>query len=153
MSSVLVKRKNSAGANVVEAKTHARASMCELVRYHGTKSMIGFCTILFVSDELLRAIHALLRGSIPYWTHDLVARIHDASHHCNWRKQRAKPLHLTELGMFFSILVLLNASIRMIGILFQCHNHTTIIRHQLWTFWAKIDYSSRRGLELWHNTY
>ena len=26
--------------------------MCDLVRYHGTKSMIGFSTILCVSDEL-----------------------------------------------------------------------------------------------------
>ena len=39
-------------------KTYAQAWMCELVRYHSAKSMIGFCTILCVSDELLLAIGA-----------------------------------------------------------------------------------------------
>ena len=39
-------------------KTHAQASMCEPMRYHGAKSMIGFSTILCISDELIRAIGA-----------------------------------------------------------------------------------------------
>ena len=34
-------------------ETHAQASKCNLVRYHGAKSMIGFSTILCVSNELL----------------------------------------------------------------------------------------------------
>ena len=35
-------------------KTHAQASMCELMRYHGgANSMIGFSTILCVFDKLL----------------------------------------------------------------------------------------------------
>ena len=36
-----------------EVETYAQASTCELVRYHDAKSMIGFSTILCVSDELL----------------------------------------------------------------------------------------------------
>ena len=36
-------------------RTHAREAMCELVRYHGAKSMIDFSTILCVFDELLLA--------------------------------------------------------------------------------------------------
>ena len=39
-------------------KTHAQASLCELVRYHGAKSMIAFSTIMCVSDEFLRTIDA-----------------------------------------------------------------------------------------------
>ena len=43
----------------------AQASMCELVRYYDAKSMIGFSTILYVSNVLLRAIGAYLRDGIP----------------------------------------------------------------------------------------
>ena len=50
-------------------KTYTQASMCELVRYHGVKSMIGFYTILCISDEML---------FIPYWLYELVERIHIA---------------------------------------------------------------------------
>ena len=53
-------------------KTHAQASICERVRYHGAKSVIGFSTILCISNELLRAIGAQLQDSIPYWPYDLV---------------------------------------------------------------------------------
>ena len=34
-------------------KTRVQSSMCELVHYHGAKSMIGSFTILYVSDELI----------------------------------------------------------------------------------------------------
>ena len=27
----------------------------------------------------------------------------------------------------------------MIGLWFQCHNHTPMIRHQLWAYWANLD--------------
>ena len=30
-------------------------------------------------------------------------------------------------------------SIGMIALWFQCHRHTAMIRHQLWTFWANLD--------------
>ena len=62
------------------------------------------------------AIRAQLQGSIPYWPHNLVARIHDAPCHCNLRKQWAKPSHLTKLSVLFSFLALLDASIGMIEI-------------------------------------
>ena len=71
-------------------------NVCELVRYHSAKSMIDFSTILSVSDELLWAIGSSLQGSIPYWPYDLVARIHDSSHHYNRRKQWVKLSHLIE---------------------------------------------------------
>ena len=40
---------------------------CELVRYHDVKSMIGFSTILCVSDKLFLAICAYLQGSVSYF--------------------------------------------------------------------------------------
>ena len=76
--------------------------MCEMVRHQGAKSMIGFSTILCVSEELLRAIGVELQFSIPNWPYDLVARIYDAPRHCNRRKQWANPPHLTELDVLFS---------------------------------------------------
>ena len=88
-------------------KTHAQASICEQVRYHGARSMIVFSIILWVSDDLLRANGAYLQGSISYWQYDLVARIHDAPRHCSLRKQWAKPSHFTELDVLFSVLALL----------------------------------------------
>ena len=60
---------------------HVQALMCELVRYHRAKSMIGFPTILCSSVKLFCAIGFYLQGSIPYWQYDLVARIHDAPCH------------------------------------------------------------------------
>ena len=59
--------------------------------------------------------------------------------HCNRKKQWAKPLHLTELEELFSILAFLNAFIGMIGLWFQCHSCTSMIRHKLWPFWAHLD--------------
>ena len=38
-----------------------------------------------------------------------------------------------------AVLALLNASIGMIGLWFQYHSHTHIIRHQLWPFWANLN--------------
>ena len=97
------KRKKSAGANSGEydgwgritflflaKKNQAQASMCELVRYHGAKSMIGFSTILCISDELFLAIGSQLQGSIPHWSYDLVARIHDTPRHCKKTGQKKK---------------------------------------------------------------
>ena len=69
--------------------------------------------------------------SIPYWPYDQVARILKASRHCNRRNQWPKPSHLTA-----SLVV---ASIGMIRLWFQCHNHTPMIRHQLLPFWANLD--------------
>ena len=43
---------------VFDQKSRAQASMCELVRYPGAKSMIDFSTILCVSDVFRRAIGA-----------------------------------------------------------------------------------------------
>ena len=39
-------------------KAQVQVSMCELLRYHDAKFIIGFSKILCVSDELLRAIGA-----------------------------------------------------------------------------------------------
>ena len=60
------KRKPSPTNTVVEtwlrfcfaSKTHAQATMCELMDYNGSKCMIGFCTILYVFDELFCIIGA-----------------------------------------------------------------------------------------------
>ena len=54
----------------------------------------------------------------------------------NW----AKPSHLSEFVGLFSVLVVLDAYIRMIGLWFQCHSHTPMICHQLWSFWANLDH-------------
>ena len=40
----------------------------------------------------------------------------------------------------FSVLALLDASIGMILLWFQYHSHTHMIRHQLWRFWANLDF-------------
>ena len=45
--------KVSGGQVRIWPKTHAQTSFCELVRYHGAKSMIGFSTILCISDTHL----------------------------------------------------------------------------------------------------
>ena len=45
--------------------------MCVLVRFHGAKSMIGFSTILCVSDELFHTI------GVAFLIDRIVARIHD----------------------------------------------------------------------------
>ena len=68
-----------------------------------------------------------------------MARIHDATRHCNWRKQWVKPSHLTELDVLSSVLALLNAFIGMFGLWFQCYGHLPMIRHQLKPFWANLD--------------
>ena len=57
------------------------------------------------------------------------------------KKTVSKTLHLTELDVLFSVLALLDACIGMIGLSFQCHSHTSIIRQQLRAFdffFAKI---------------
>ena len=65
--------------------------------------------------------------------------IHDVTCHRNRIKQWAKPSHLTELKVIFSVLALLDAFIGMIGLWFQCQSHTPMICHQLWPFWASLD--------------
>ena len=72
--------------------------------------------------------------SYYYWPYDLVARIHDTPRHCNRRKQRSKPSHLTELDVRISVFALLDASIGTIGLWFQSHSLTAMNRHQLWNF-------------------
>ena len=74
----------------------------------------------------------ITQGSIPYWSYDLVGRIHDAPCHCNLEKQWAKPSHL---NCFFSISSFLDPrKFGIIGLWFQCHSHVPVIRHQLWIF-------------------
>ena len=68
-----------------------------------------------------------------------MARIYDVPRYCSRRKQWAKPIHLTELDVPFSVLDSLDASIGIIKLWFQCHSHTPIIRHQLWPIWANLD--------------
>ena len=82
-------------------KTYTQASKWEMVRYYGAKFTIDFSIILCVSEELHHTIGLELQNSIPFWPCNLVARIHDASRHCNRRKQWAKSSHLTELDVFF----------------------------------------------------
>ena len=49
-------------------KTHIQASKCKLVRYHGAKSMIGFPTILCVSEELAHNFKVVLKSMIGFST-------------------------------------------------------------------------------------
>ena len=82
--------------------------------------------ILFRCLAWARTLAFRLISQYTYWPYDLVAIIHDAPHHCNRRKQWAKPSYLTELDVFFSILAHLDASIGMIGLWFQCHSNENI---------------------------
>ena len=95
-------------------ETHAQASMCVLVHYHGAKFMNGFSTILCVVDKLFRVIGVQLQANIPYWPYILAARIHDSPHHCNRRIQWAKSSHLIKLDVLFSHLTLPDAFVKMI---------------------------------------
>ena len=63
---------------------------------------------------LLHANGTELQGNILYWPCDLLARTHNAPHHCNRRKQWITPSLLTELGKLFSVLVIHNAFTGMI---------------------------------------
>ena len=99
-----------------------------------SKSMIGFCTIACVANELLRqSVHnfkvIFLNERTTLWQ----------EFHCNRRKQWVKPSHYTELEVPFSILALLDAFIGMIRLWLQCHSHTLMIPHQLWLFWTNFD--------------
>ena len=67
---------------------------------------------------------------------------------CNRGKQWTKPSHLTELGLLFSVLAFLDASIGMFGLWFQCHSYAPMIRHQLWPFWANLDHRWRSSTPL-----
>lgn len=48
----------------------------------------------------------------------------------------ANPLFLTKLNVLFPVLKLLDDSIGMIGLWFQCHSHAPMVRQKLWPFWA-----------------
>ena len=50
-----------------------------------------------------------------------------------------KPSHLTELDVHFSVLTLLDASLGIIELGFQCHSGPPKIYHQFWTFWVNLD--------------
>ena len=59
------------------------------------------------------------------------------------KKKWAKPLHLTELDVLFSVLPAFQlcqrfSNIKMIGVWLQCHSHTSMIRHQIWPLWANL---------------
>ena len=80
--------------------------MCKLVRCHSAISIIGFCTILCISYELLSSIGLLtLLTKRPCDNNGASIAIEKA-----W----AKPSDMNELDMLFSVLALLDASIGMI---------------------------------------
>ena len=130
MSSVLGRGKSKRGSSlvnsVVEAwlrfcfcpKTHAQASMCELVRYHGAKSVIIFPqSCAFLTNCFAQLKHnfkvVFLIKRTTLWQDFMI-------HHS---------IAIEENGEqnIFSILVLLvNWA--------QCQSHTSIIRHHLWPF-------------------
>ena len=60
-----------------------------------------------------------------------MAKFHVTPSHCNRGKQWAKPQRF-----FFCF----TSSVAMIGLLFQCHSHTPMIRHQLSPFWTNLDH-------------
>ena len=80
--------------------------------------MIAFSTILCVSDA--QSAHNF----------KVVFLIHRTT---LWQEfmMSAKPSHLTELKVILSVLAFLKAFIGIIGLWFQCHTHTLMIRHQL----------------------
>ena len=91
------------------------------------RRIVGF------AEEVLRVGWCLIAGGIAIQgpRDDPCPIVVDAPCHCNRRKQRAKSSHLTELDVLFSVLALLNASIGMVGLCFQCHSQTPMIRQQL----------------------
>ena len=93
----LGKRKKSAEANFGE---YSQASVCEMVRYHGAKTMIGFSTILCASGKLLRVSGSQLRGSISHWLYELVTRNYDAPCHCNRKKRKCFTFNRTCRAFF-----------------------------------------------------
>ena len=117
-------------------KTQTQTSMCELVL--GAKSVIGFSTILYICDELLQAIaHSRLCslltvrpcGMNSWWTNPI------QSH-----KIVSKTFTFNRIwNVFFSVLALLDAAIGIIGLWFQWHSHTPMIRLQLWPFRSKSE--------------
>ena len=97
MSSISSERVPNPVNSVVEAglrfcfcsKTHTQAPICEFVRHHGAKTVIGFSQFFATLSQKV-----MMHRS-----------------HCDGRLQRAKPLHLAELDVLVSVLALLNASI------------------------------------------
>ena len=56
---------------------------------------------------------------IYYWFFQNSTRFWRTPRHCNQRKQWVKPSHLTEFGVLFPVLALLDASIGMMGFHFN----------------------------------
>ena len=67
-----------------------------------------------------------------------MARINDSPRHCYRRKQWAKPSHLTDLEVFYSVLALLGACIWKIGLWFQCYEHLPMLRHLFEHIWIVV---------------
>lgn len=65
------------------------------------------------------------------------------------RKKLAKPSHLTEHEVLFLMLAVLNVSIGMIELWFLCRSHTSMIRCQLWAFWANLGLSLAMFNSFW----
>ena len=72
---------------------------------HAQGSMCVSWNVIMVQNLWL-----LFHNSVRFWwiasrNRLITSRIHNVPCHCNWRKQWAKPSHLTELDVLFSVFV------------------------------------------------
>ena len=80
-------------------------------------------------------------NSVRFW--QIISRNRHKNSWCTTPLQLKKTVSNTftlELDVLLSVLALLDAFIGMIGLWFQCSNHTPVIRHQLWHFWTNLDF-------------
>ena len=114
------KRKISAGVNcskyggwgittVLFLSKNSRTSIdvwcwCVIMMQNSWLVFPQFCT--FPTNYFAQAAHNFKVVFLIDRTTRTVARIHDAPHHCNRRKQWAKPSHLTEFDVLFWTLAL-----------------------------------------------
>ena len=109
--------------------------MCEMVRYHDAKSMIGFFSQLcvFLTNCFVQSVHNFkfvrLIDHTTLWQEFMM-------HHAIAIEENSE--QNVYIWPNLTGLDLLDTSIEMIRLWFQCHSYTPIIRHQLWPFWANL---------------
>ena len=153
MSSVLRREKSQQGTSPMNALVETWLRFCFLPQKLTPKHRcLSWCVITVQNPWLVfLQFYAFLMNCFAQLAHNFkvvfhidhttwLARIRDAPCHCNRRKQWAKPLHLSEIDVLFSVLSLLHSSIGMIGLWLQCYSRTplfvTSYNHfeQIWMF-------------------
>ena len=111
-------------------KNHEQALMCELVHYRDAESMIFFPQ--FRSFEPYCFTQTLHNFLVVFLINRTTCWQELMMHHAIVIEENSdKPSYLIELGVLFSVLAHLAASIGMIGPWFRRHNHIPTFRHQL----------------------